>query len=47
MYGDAIQYPAKIGSQTIDAIHDSFSGTTPPAKIATPVGAFTQADAKK
>ncbi len=47
MYGDAIQYPAKIGAQTIDAIRDDFAGKTPPAKIATPTGTFTQADAKK
>ncbi len=26
MYGDAIQYPAKIGAKTIDVIHDYFGG---------------------
>ncbi len=46
MYGDAIQHPGQIGSKTIDAIHDSFSGKTPAAKIAVPVGQFTKADAK-
>jgi ribose transport system substrate-binding protein len=46
MYGDAIQHPDQIGSKTIDAIHDSFSGKVPPAKIAVPVGQFTKADAK-
>jgi ribose transport system substrate-binding protein len=46
MYGDAIQHPDQIGSETIDAIHDSFSGKVPPAKIAVPVGQFTKADAK-
>jgi ribose transport system substrate-binding protein len=46
MYGDAIQHPDQIGSETIDAIHDFFAGKTPPAKIAVPVGTFTKADAK-
>jgi ribose transport system substrate-binding protein len=46
MYGDAIQHPDQIGTQTIDAIHDYFSGKTPAAKIAVPVGTFTKADAK-
>ena len=46
MYGDAIQHPDQIGSKTIDAIHDSFSGKVPTAKIAVPVGQFTKADAK-
>jgi ribose transport system substrate-binding protein len=47
MYGDAIQYPAKIGSATIDAIHDYFNGKTPPARVKIAVGTFTQADAVK
>jgi ribose transport system substrate-binding protein len=46
MYGDAIQHPDQIGAKTIDAIHDYFSGKTPPAKIAIPVGTFTKANAK-
>jgi ribose transport system substrate-binding protein len=46
MYGDAIQHPDQIGSKTIDAIHDYFSGKKPPAKIAVPVGTFTKSDAK-
>jgi ribose transport system substrate-binding protein len=46
MYGDAIQHPDQIGIKTIDAIHDYFSGKTPPAKIAIPVGTFTKANAK-
>ncbi|HYZ17887.1 MAG TPA: substrate-binding domain-containing protein [Candidatus Acidoferrum sp.] len=45
MYGDAIQHPDQIGAKTIDAIHDSFSGKTPPAKIAVEVGAYTKATA--
>jgi ribose transport system substrate-binding protein len=46
MYGDAIQHPDQIGSKTVDAIHDYFSGKTPPAKVAVAVGTFTKADAK-
>ncbi len=45
MYGDAIQHPDQIGAKTIDAIHDYFSGKTPAAKIAVPVGTYTKADA--
>lgn len=47
MYGDAIQFPDKIGSTTIDVIHDYFAGKTPGAMVKIGVGAFTQADAKK
>jgi ribose transport system substrate-binding protein len=47
MYGDAIQHPDQIGAKTIDAIHDYFSGKTPPAKVAVPVGTYTKADAGK
>lgn len=47
MYGDAIQHPDQIGAKTIDAIHDAFNGTTPPPKIAVPVGTYTKADAGK
>ncbi len=46
MYGDAIQHPDQIGSKTIDAIHDYFSGKKPAAKISVAVGTFTKADAK-
>jgi ribose transport system substrate-binding protein len=42
MYGDAIQYPAKIGSTTIDVIHDYFAGKKPPAFVKIPVGAYTK-----
>ncbi len=45
MYGDAIQHPDQIGSQTIDAIHDYFTGKKPAAKIAVPVGTYTKSDA--
>lgn len=47
MYGDAIQYPDKIGALTIDAIHDYFSGKKVAAHVAVPVGTFTKADAAK
>jgi ribose transport system substrate-binding protein len=45
MYGDAIQHPDRIGAKTIDAIHDSLSGTKPPAVIHVEVGTFTRKDA--
>jgi ribose transport system substrate-binding protein len=45
MYGDAIQYPAKIGSATIDVIHDYFNGKTPPAVVKLGVGTYTRASA--
>lgn len=47
MYGDAIQYPEKIGALTIDAIHDYFNGKKVAPKIAVPVGTFTKADETK
>src|ERR1035437_799068 len=47
MYGDAIQHPDQIGSKTINAIHDYFSGKTPPPTISVPVGTYTKADAGK
>jgi ribose transport system substrate-binding protein len=46
MYGDAIQHPDQIGSKTIDAIHDFFTGKRPAAKISVDVGTFTKANAK-
>ncbi|HET6895614.1 MAG TPA: substrate-binding domain-containing protein [Candidatus Baltobacteraceae bacterium] len=47
MYGDAIQYPDKIGALTIDAIHDYFAGKKVPARVEVPTGTFTKADATK
>ena len=47
MYGDALQYPDKIGSLTISTIADYFAGKKPPAVVPVAVGAYTQADAKK
>ena len=46
MYGDAIQYPDRIGATTIDVIHDYFAGKKPPYLVKIGVGTFTQADAK-
>ena len=43
MYGDAIQYPAKIGSTTIDVISNYFAGKTPPPIVKIGVGTFTKA----
>jgi ribose transport system substrate-binding protein len=45
MAGDAIQHPDQIGARTIDAIHDYFSGKTPPKLIAVPVGTYTKSSA--
>ncbi len=42
MYGDAIQYPVRIGSTTIDVIHDYFAGKKTPAVVKIPVGTFTK-----
>ena len=42
MYGDAIQYPDKIGALTIDTIHDFFAGKTPPKVVHVPVGTYTR-----
>ncbi|HXW75991.1 MAG TPA: substrate-binding domain-containing protein [Candidatus Eremiobacteraceae bacterium] len=41
MVGDPQQHPETIGKLTIDAIHDYFSGKTPPKRIPVPVGAYT------
>ncbi|MGA8576126.1 MAG: substrate-binding domain-containing protein [Candidatus Cybelea sp.] len=46
MYGDAIQYPAKIGATTIDVIHAYFGGKTPPSVVKIDVGSFTRASAQ-
>jgi len=46
MFGDAIQYPVQIGTKTVDAIHDYFSGKKPPARVTVTVGTFTKANAK-
>lgn len=45
MYGDALQHPDQIGKQTIDVIHDHFSGKKVPARIDVPVGTYTKANA--
>ncbi len=44
MYGDAVQYPAKIGSTTIDVIHDYFGGKKPPSVVKIDVGTYTRAN---
>lgn len=43
MYGDAIQYPAKIGSTTIDVIANYFAGKQPPPVVKIGVGSITKA----
>ena len=47
MYGDAIQYPGKIGALTISTIADFFAGKTPPKVVPVAVGSYTKADAAK
>jgi ribose transport system substrate-binding protein len=46
VYGDAIQYPNRIGATTIDVIHDYFAGIKQPYFVKIDVGTFTKADAK-
>jgi ribose transport system substrate-binding protein len=46
MYGDAIQYPAKIGSTTIDIIKEYFSGKKPSPLVKIGVGTYTRANAQ-
>jgi len=41
LYGDVIQNPRRIGALTMGAIHDFFSGVSPPATIAVEVGTYT------
>jgi ribose transport system substrate-binding protein len=47
MFGDAIQYPDKIGALTIDTIHSYFDGKSVEPVVKVNVGAYTQADAKQ
>ena len=47
MYGDAIQFPAKIGATTVDVIHAYFDGQKPQALVKIPVGTYTASDAKR
>ncbi len=42
IYGDAIQYPVKIGTYAIDAIADHFAGKSVPAVIPVEVGTWTK-----
>lgn len=37
---DVIQFPKQIGQRTIEAIHQYFSGQTPPSRIDVPVGIY-------
>lgn len=41
IYGDVIQNPRRIGTLTIQAVHDLLEGRTPPASIPVEVGTFT------
>jgi ribose transport system substrate-binding protein len=42
LYGDAIQYPAKIGELAIRTIADYFAGKTVPSVVPVPVGSWTK-----
>lgn len=42
IYGDVIQKPREIGRLAVEAIHDLFSGKTPPSVIPVAVGTFTK-----
>ena len=46
MYGDAIQYPDKIGKLTMQTIVDYFAGKQVPKYVPVEVGSWTKADAK-
>jgi ribose transport system substrate-binding protein len=41
IHGDVIQNPRRIGTLTIQAVHDLLEGRTPPASIPVEVGTFT------
>jgi len=41
IYGDVIQNPRRIGTLTIQAVHDLLEGGTPPAVIPVEVGSYT------
>lgn len=45
MYGDAVQYPEKIGAMTIDTIHQYFAGQKVPHLVHVGVGTFTKTNA--
>jgi ribose transport system substrate-binding protein len=47
IYGDAVQHPDVIGKDTIDAIHNFFSGKQVPPKVNVTVGTYTKANAGK
>ena len=46
IYGDAVQHPDVIGQDTIDVIHNFFSGKQVPARVNVTVGTYTKANAK-
>lgn len=47
IFADPVQYPEKIGAQTISAMLDYFDGKTPPREILIPTGLYKKADAMK
>ncbi len=47
VWGDAVQYPEKIGALTVQTIDKYMAGTKPDAQILIPTGLYKQADALK
>ncbi|MBJ7304418.1 MAG: substrate-binding domain-containing protein [Gemmataceae bacterium] len=47
IFADPVQFPDKIGQQTVAAMLDYFDGKTPPKNILIPTGLYKKADAMK
>ena len=47
IFADPVQFPDKIGQQTVAAMLDYFDGKTPPKEILIPTGLYKKADAMK
>ena len=47
IFADPVQFPDKIGQQTVAAMLDYFDGKTPPKEILIPTGLYKKADARK
>jgi ribose transport system substrate-binding protein len=47
IFADPVQFPDKIGQQTVAAMIDYFDGKTPPKEILIPTGLYKKADAMK
>ena len=47
IFADPVQFPDKIGQQTVAAMLDYFDGKTPPKEVLIPKGLYKKADAMK